>query len=181
MALSHISNIMLKNWDVAFKDFGVSVQTLANKEAVWHVYKPYFFLRKELAIMPEDWKDAKAHGEIRHCILNKGKFFDYVVDKKFDTFEEWLADAGGTMSDVLYGVNRIHKLICTAWDHTTMKFVYEPDKAMYVELRVLHTYLEDREYFEPERDNDGYFIRISRAVLDDWEENGDRIGSTVIH
>jgi hypothetical protein len=181
MASSNLSNMLMDNWDVVFKDFGVSVQTLANKEGVWHVDAPYFFLRKELGVSPKKWKEAKTNGEIRHCILNKDKFFDYVVNKKFDTFEDWLTDAGGVMEDVLYGENRIHRKVGEGWNHALQKFTFVPDTARYVELDVLTAFLGLTEHFETELDEDGIPMRVTREVLDDWEEAAPRVGSSVIH
>ena len=46
---------------------------------------------------------------IRHCKPYRGHWLDYTAYKEFNTLEEWVADAGDTIENVLYGVNRIHK------------------------------------------------------------------------
>lgn len=103
------------------------------------VNNPYFFLRKELAITHDTWAAAKQRGDIRHCKVYNGKFLDYVVNKQFDTFNDWLVDAGGKLDEVLYGVNRVHKFVWVRDEHNRVTRVSQTPK--YVELSVLLRYL----------------------------------------
>lgn len=140
-----ITNTLLKSWTGYY--FGVSLEHLSNNPR--HGWEPdcYFFLKKELDVKPDDWKDAKARGEIRHCKIYKNKFLDYVVKKTFETFDEWVTDAGGTMDDVLYGTNRINKTEPALNGHGWRVFdahgrlVTKPLTAKYVELKVLLEHL----------------------------------------
>jgi len=76
----------------------------------WTTHDAYFFLRSELNIHNmEDYQKAYRSGKIRHCKPYRGHWIDYTAKKEFHTLEEWVADAGDTMENVLYGVNRIHK------------------------------------------------------------------------
>ena len=70
----------------------------------------YIFLRKELEVdNVEKYRKAASEGKIRHCKPYRGRWLDYTAKKEFRTLEEWVADAGDTMENVLYGVNRVHK------------------------------------------------------------------------
>jgi hypothetical protein len=69
----------------------------------------YFFLKRELDYKsPQAWKEAKKNGLIRHCIIHDGKFYDYIINKHYDSLTHWIASCGGFMCDVLYGTNRVH-------------------------------------------------------------------------
>jgi len=63
-------------------------------ETVIRGYRCYFFLKRELAMEP-----------IRHMKVVHNGYFDYIAKKHFNTIEEWVADCGGELSDVLYGRN----------------------------------------------------------------------------
>ena len=142
MQANMINNVLLDNWDG--RSFGVSVPELANMRE-WYVYDAYFFLRKELNVTVEAWVDAKNRGEIRHCKPYRGKWLDYVVRKQFDTFQDWLTDAGGKMEDVLYGENRIRNQEWKWIDGALQRIAKTPK---YVELSVLLNHLG---YVEPEK------------------------------
>jgi hypothetical protein len=76
----------------------------------WTTHDAYFFLRRELNIHNmDDYHKAYRSGKIRHCKPYRGHWLDYTAKKEFHTLEEWAADAGDTIENVLYGVNRIHK------------------------------------------------------------------------
>lgn len=80
-------------------------------ENVGDTSKPYFFLNKELNVRSVvEYNHAKQLGKIRHVIAYKGKWFDYIVKREFNTLSEWAIDAGGTIDDILFGVNRVHEL-----------------------------------------------------------------------
>jgi len=77
----------------------------------------YFFLENESIMSIQsnkqylDYKNNK--GYIRHCkINNQGKLYDYIVNKTFSTFEEWIADMNISHSTyfhtnhIRYGINR---------------------------------------------------------------------------
>lgn len=63
-------------------------------ETVVRGYRCYFFLKRELAMEP-----------IRHMKVVHNGFFDYIAKKHFDKIEDWVADCGGELEDVLYGRN----------------------------------------------------------------------------
>lgn len=66
----------------------------SNGESVVRGYRCYFFLKRELAMEP-----------IRHLKMVHNGYFDYIAKKLFTTLEEWVADCGGELGDVLYGRN----------------------------------------------------------------------------
>jgi hypothetical protein len=88
----------------------------------------YFFIR-----------DEKYPG--RHCKLVKSndskkyKLFDYMVQKHFNSFEEWATDCGCTnpsLSDIKYGRNNEHKLsynlsllicVCKLYEKSCMRML----------------------------------------------------------
>jgi hypothetical protein len=140
--VSSVSKLLLDNWDPVRREFPVDVSTLAGMGASWFMMtNSYFFLEKELAITPDDWKNAKARGDIRHCIphvTNTGEmlFLDYVVHKKFNTLEDWAADAGEDVRSVLYGENRVHTGYYL-WNFDTNEYEYFHNTPKYVDLACL--------------------------------------------
>ena len=83
--------------------------------STWH--KSYFFFRQELGVrgvmsgdVLKDQRDyAKLKRDVlRHAILYKGKIYDYIVDKHYNTLSEWAEANGKTLNDIVYGVNHIH-------------------------------------------------------------------------
>ncbi len=143
MQANMINQVLLDNWNG--NSFGITVQQLANKVGEWYVYEPYFFLRKELGVTRDTWQEAKQRGEIRHCKIYGGRFLDYVVRKEFNTFQEWLTDAGGRIEDVLYGENRVRD---ADWQWVNNVHTRVPKTPKYVELMVLLRHLG---YTEPPR------------------------------
>jgi len=107
----------------------------------WTTHDAYFFLRRELEVTDinkyyKAWDEKK----IRHCKPYRGHWLDYIVRKEFDTLEEWVADTGDTMENVLYGVNRVHKQDAQA-SLMAGKFVGKPEAPKYVTLeKVLEFY-----------------------------------------
>lgn len=141
MANHEISDILLDRWNGY--DFGATLSTLANNDDRnwrYHGNACYFFLKKELDVASDNWDAAKRRGDIRHCKPYRGQFMDYVVKKNFDTLEEWAADAGGSLDDVLYGTNRVHKQLWLLQDGTHT-YTRQAGTPMYVELNVLLTHL----------------------------------------
>lgn len=106
----------------------------------YDTYNAYFFLRRELTDVTDydTFRSAQWMKKVRHCKLFNGHWLDYSIGKEFNTLAEWVADAGDTMENVLYGVNRVHKK-----DHgesyLAKKLVYHTPK--YVTLQHLLNYL----------------------------------------
>jgi len=75
--------------------------------------KPYFFFRTELDLpVAPNWTEynrLKAE-HIRHMIPYKGKYFDYVTHREYDTLNDWVVDNGKTLDDIVYGVNFVHRV-----------------------------------------------------------------------
>lgn len=140
-----INQTLLNNWNQHAGEFSVRFYKIVPDATAYHNYHPYFFLKRELEVGTESWKEAKARGVIRHCKIYRGKFLDYVVHKEFNTIEEWVADAGGTMDDVLFGTNRVHKQVYN-YDYTTMRGSCSPGTPKYITLDVL---LKALGYVEP--------------------------------
>lgn len=103
-------------------------------------YDAYFFFRKELVEVTDQatFRAAQRNGKIRHCKLYNGRWLDYTAHKEFNTLAEWVADAGDDMSNVLYGVNRVHKKDY-AESYRKKTFVNQTPK--YVTLQHLLSYL----------------------------------------
>jgi hypothetical protein len=101
----------------------------------------YFFLRRELEVTDiKKYYKAWDEKKIRHCKPYRGHWLDYTARKEFTTLEEWVKDAGDTMENVLYGVNRVHKQDAHA-SFMAGKFVGKPEAPKYVTLeKVLEYY-----------------------------------------
>lgn len=127
-----INQFLLNKWNGL--DFGAKYYQIAGND-YRHEHNPYFFLRRELAVTSYDeYVEAKHRGRIRHCKPYANMWMDYVVRKEFNTFEEWVADCGAELSDVLYGTNRVHQYI---W----REGVKVSQSAQYVPLDQMLTYL----------------------------------------
>ena len=98
------------------------------------VSRPYFFLKRELLVTNlRHFKAEKAVGGIRHAIEYKGKWFDYIIKREFNTLADWATDAGAFLDEILYGTNRVHQ---QDFDKTTKNnIVYR--KPVYVTLERL--------------------------------------------
>lgn len=135
-----INKILKDNWNGS--TFGIKLDKLLGYTTMYEGYDPYFFLRKELTVTHDTWHAAKERGDIRHCKIYRGRFLDYVVRKEFDSFEDWMKDAGArSLDDIAYGVNRVHKI---RFNHQTR--VQEPGHAHWVPVQTLLTRLG---YIEP--------------------------------
>jgi hypothetical protein len=120
----------------------------------YHTYDSYLFLRKELEVDTiEKYRKASREGKIRHCKPYRGRWFDYTAKKEFNTLEEWVADAGDTMENVLYGVNRVHKGIA----------------AKYVTLK---WFLDYTGYVEPPKVVDSFHDIIKKLEITDLPVHG---------
>ncbi len=106
--MSQLNQLLLSKWNKYSRDFGKTMMQLGNETNNGSA-DSYFFLEEELRIKTrEAWKEAKKNGKIRHCIIHDGKYYDYIVNKHYDSLEEWLDSANGTYTDVRYGTNRVH-------------------------------------------------------------------------
>lgn len=171
-----ISNTLKRAW--TGYDFGVRLSDLSKNQEHRYEHDCYFFLKKELHVTPDGWATAKARGEIRHCKIYMDKFLDYVVQKTFDTFDEWVTDAGGTLDDVLYGTNRIRSME-NVLDQTGSfvfglngRLIKRPASAKYVELKIL---LDHLGYVAPEpvnTDMDEDVWELTRRMSALMEERG---------
>jgi len=128
--------ILISNLDGSSQTFS-KIAGYAKRD--WLTYDAYFFLRKELEVKDIiKYRKAWSEGKIRHCKPYNGCWFDYTVRKEFKTLEEWAKDAGGTMEEILYGVNRVHK---EDWQKTREAGVHVGQATRYVTLdRVLEYY-----------------------------------------
>jgi hypothetical protein len=107
------------------------MQQIINKyPQLKNVSNPYIFLKQELDFISHDneginynkydnfqsYKKLKNGGFIRHCKpLKNGKLYDYIVNKEYDTIQDWIASYNPitnvkferpTLKDVCYGRNR---------------------------------------------------------------------------
>lgn len=103
-------------------------------------YDPYFFLRNELDYVTDEptFRAAQRSKTVRHCKPYNGVWLDYTAHKQFNTLDDWAADAGATVHDILYGVNRVHRKDYRA-SRLAGKFVGQTPK--YVTLQHLLDYL----------------------------------------
>jgi hypothetical protein len=110
--MSSINQLLLSKWNNKFRDFGLSMTDLGRNNNVGS-FDSYFFLKRELEYNTyKKWRQAKRDGMIRHCIIHDGKFYDYIVNKHYDSLEDWLYSVDADASfyhDVLYGSNRVHR------------------------------------------------------------------------
>lgn len=75
--------------------------------------KPYFFFRSEMDVPDSpDWEEYNKlkTDTIRHMIPYKGKYFDYVTHREYDTLNDWAHDNSKTLNDIVYGVNFVHNV-----------------------------------------------------------------------
>lgn len=65
--------------------------------------QPCFFLWREV-VLPLEY--IKQNGMYRHCKVYKGRFLDYITRKEFATLEEWVADCGSSMDQIMFGFSK---------------------------------------------------------------------------
>ena len=75
--------------------------------------KLYFFFKSELNVSPHQSTSDESYNafkqkNIRHLIPYKGHYYDYIVNKEYDTLEEWAIDNNQNVWDIVYGVNSVH-------------------------------------------------------------------------
>lgn len=120
-------------------DFGMDFSTIAGYPSKdWTTQDAYFFLHKELSVTNRrEYIQAYRAGRIHHCKPYRNKWLDYTSRREFNTLTEWAAYAGGTLNDILYGTNRVHK---------TFDKIAGPQIPKYITLQTL---LDRLEYDEP--------------------------------
>jgi len=138
MQSNMINSILKSKWNEHRSSFDADLSHVETYGVRPHYdYDHYLFLKRELEVTADNWAEAKRKGLIRHCKLYRGKFLDYVVQKQFNTIEEWVADAGGTLEDILYGENRVKQRFVWHYDHETRQSVRVPYTPKYVEFKTL--------------------------------------------
>ena len=104
--------VLLENWSEANGDFGYSLPTLLGQYLTDEsVDNPYFFFEWELdniRTRGEYWR-ARRHKQIRHCTIRNGKFYDYMVDREFNSLLELATDSHRPLNSIMYGTNRMHR------------------------------------------------------------------------
>lgn len=147
-----MDSILISNLDDSSNTFS-NIAGYAKTDFLTH--DAYFFLRRELEVTDIiKYRKAWSEGKIRHCKVYNGRWFDYTVRKEFKTLEEWVKDAGGTMEEILYGVNRVHK---EDWQKTREAGVHVGQAPQYVTLgRVLEFY--------------GYVKPLKNTVVDSFSD-----------
>jgi len=116
-----MNSIVMRNWDSSSSAFS---RMAGYSKVDYDTYDSYLFLRKELEVDNiEKYRNACLEGKIRHCKPYRGRWLDYTAKKEFNTLEEWVADAGDTIENVLYGVNRVHKGLSARY--VTLKWFLE--------------------------------------------------------
>jgi hypothetical protein len=84
--------------------FGVDIANINNLvDPLPYKTAPCFFLEREIG---RTARELYATNQYRHCKVYGERFLDYIVKKEFDTLEEWVADCGSTMDQVLFGYNK---------------------------------------------------------------------------
>ena len=105
---SQMNQFLLLKWNKHSRDFGKTMMDLGHTTNNGSA-DSYFFLERELDYTTrEAWRDAKKKGLIRHCTIHNGKFYDYIVDIHYPSLYDWACSCDGSLSNVLYGTNRVH-------------------------------------------------------------------------
>ena len=140
-----MDNFLINNWDSYNSTKSLNDIPGYNGRGYAYTHDPYLFLERELEFKNKpQWQDAKNRGLIRHLKPYNGKWLDYVAHKEFNTLAEWVADCGASLNDVLYGVNRVHRM---DW-HTR-----QPQQAKFV---CIGHYLEALGYEESQPKDDTF-------------------------
>jgi hypothetical protein len=133
----NMDQFLLKNLTNSAYQFS---QMAGYPDTDYYTENAYFFLRRELSEVTDSqtFYRAMRNKRVRHCKPYGSRWLDYTVRKEFDTLADWVADAGDTMENVLYGVNRVHKRDSSA-SFRTQRFVAQTAK--YVTLQHALDYL----------------------------------------
>lgn len=122
---------------VHYSDF----QKLTKTAGKWYDFqKLYFFFDSELKL--KETRDPVVYSQmkkdIRHLIPYKGHYYDYTVHKEYSTLREWAEDSGKNVSNIVYGVNRIH-----------LKHSWQDRVTVYISLGALIKFLDPKYQSEP--------------------------------
>ena len=92
-----MDNLIINNWHKC-----VDVTRVMFKNDI-----PYFFLKGETPVSDGYSALAKAFkaGQLRHCVVSNGKFYDFLEQKLYDSLQDWAGD----LDNVMFGINRIRE------------------------------------------------------------------------
>ena len=93
---------------------GVDIAKMNGVEPLPYSTPPCFFLERELG---KPARQLYATNQYRHCKVYGNKFLDYIAKKEFDTLEDWVADCGADLSQVLFGYNKFD----ARWSYIRLK------------------------------------------------------------
>jgi len=82
---------------------GVDIAKINGIDKLPYKTPPCFFLERELG---KTARELYASNQYRHCKVYAGMFLDYITKKEFKTLEDWVADCGSDMGQVLFGYNK---------------------------------------------------------------------------
>ena len=87
------------------KDFlGTDISEITGVELPRYGSSPCFFLHREIG---RTARDLYQSGHYRHLkVYPRGGYFDYIAKKEFATLEDWVADCGQQLHDIVYGWNK---------------------------------------------------------------------------
>ena len=136
--MANMDQFLMNKW--TGYDYGVAFSSIPGCPSNYSSGIAYFFLRRELSEVTDmnTFRAAQLAGRVRHCKPYNGRWLDYTVRKEFNTLAEWVADAGDTVQNVLYGMNRVHK---QDYVETLKARKYVPQTPRYVTLQHLLDYL----------------------------------------
>jgi hypothetical protein len=136
--MANMDQFLMNKW--TGYDYGAAFSSIPGCPSNYTSGIAYFFLRRELSEVTDmnTFRAAQLAGRVRHCKPYNGRWLDYTARKEFNTLAEWVADAGDTMQNVLYGMNRVHK---QDYVETLKARKYVPQTPRYVSLQHLLDYL----------------------------------------
>jgi len=93
------------NGQTVNKDYlGIDISRITGEDLPRYGSSPCFFLFREIG---RTARDLYQTGHYRHLkVYPRGGYFDYIAKKEFNTLEEWVADCGQHMHDIVYGWNK---------------------------------------------------------------------------
>lgn len=108
-----MDQIIRKNANAGVLMYPADFKKLSNAKVSWHHFdRPYFFFERELSILAETdekhYQDVKTHS-IRHLVPYKGRYFDYITHKEYDSLSQWASANGEALDNILYGVVKKHR------------------------------------------------------------------------
>ena len=113
MESSIIDQIIRKNANAGVLMSPGEFKKLSNAKVSWHhLSRPYFFFEHELSISvisDENEYQAVKKLFIRHLVPYKGRYFDFITHKEYDSLNDWAKNNGWTLNDIRYGVVKKHR------------------------------------------------------------------------